>query len=82
MPVGQWMGSEHMQELGGLVRTMFIGFAEAMRPALLGLPGLPGADSAQVNSLLGEVSRELESDVNTGWSIPVHLVTASKGPTH
>ncbi|KIO27822.1 hypothetical protein M407DRAFT_22994 [Tulasnella calospora MUT 4182] len=76
IPVGPWMGSQPMQELGRLVQTMYIKFVAAMRSALL---RLPGADVAQVNDLVAEVMHELESEENDGWSIPVYLVTAYKG---
>ncbi|KAG9050313.1 hypothetical protein FS837_006185 [Tulasnella sp. UAMH 9824] len=75
MPVGPWMGSAPMRELGNLVQPMYIQFVEAMKPALLNLPGAAVED---VNDLVDGVREELESEANTGWSIPVHIVTASK----
>lgn len=72
IPVGPWMGSQAMQELGSLVQTMYIDFVAAMRPALLSLP------DTEVDDLVEEVTHELESGENTGWSIPVLIVTAFK----
>ncbi|KAG8933625.1 hypothetical protein FRC01_007976 [Tulasnella sp. 417] len=76
IPVGPWMGSQAMQELGGLVQRMCIDFVAAMRPALL---SLPGAEPTQVDDLVADATNELGSEENTGWSVPVHIVTAFKG---
>ncbi|KAG9019624.1 hypothetical protein FRB90_012470 [Tulasnella sp. 427] len=75
LPVGQWSGSQPMREVGRLAQLMCIKFAEAMRPAFT---LLLRDDPQQVEHLIAEVRNELASDENTGWSIPVHLVTASK----
>ncbi|KAG8926163.1 hypothetical protein FRC01_009272, partial [Tulasnella sp. 417] len=87
IPVGPWMASPSKKELGGLVKTMCIDFVDAMRPALLSLSSaeLGGVDAldvgaviADVDALIADVKKELESEEIDGWRIPVQVVTASK----